>query len=582
MMRSQSASLLLVALLMTSVASANVIFVDDDAPDGGDGSTWSGAIRFLQDAIARASDPRNNVTEIRVAQGTYQPDRTMATPDGSGARDASFALPYDVTMLGGFAGIGAKDPDERSISAYETILNGDLLNNDEADFSGNRENSYHVVTIAETYPISMPTVSGVTILGGNADGPSPHDVGGGVRCESFTAPLFLNCTFRGNSAANVGGGIAIGDFNVKSFGFPMFLDSQFIQNRSSGGGAGIACARCVDPTIVKCLLLGNESSGPGGAILLASENSSQIVNTKIIGNAASSGGGIYDEYGFPRVTNCLISGNVAQGVGGGIRMSDSEATVINCTIENNTAERGGAVSAALLICFGSDQLLANCILWNNTATEGEGPAIYLDNLGDPFYCGSMTVTYSDVEGGESMVFDSQPAGAYALNWGPGNLDADPRFVSPSGSSGASKDNGNGGVDLRLSPGSPCIDAGDNHAVPLDTEDVNGDGNTEEPLPVDLAGQPRFVDDPNTVDSGAPDQERPVVDLGAYEFQVAPACPADRTGDMVVDIRDLNAVIIDWGCTDVLANCPGDVDQNGVVNVLDLLEILLQWGACATE
>lgn len=57
-------------------------------------------------------------------------------------------------------------------------------------------------------------------------------------------------------------------------------------------------------------------------------------------------------------------------------------------------------------------------------------------------------------------------------------------------------------DLRLAPGSPGIDAGDNARVPVDVD-------------TDLAGSPRFRDDPATPDTGL--GSPPLVDLGAYEL-----------------------------------------------------------------
>jgi len=56
--------------------------------------------------------------------------------------------------------------------------------------------------------------------------------------------------------------------------------------------------------------------------------------------------------------------------------------------------------------------------------------------------------------------------------------------------------------------SPCIDAGDNTAVPADTTDLDADGNTAEPIPFDLDGKPRIVDGDNDGNS--------VVDMGAFE------------------------------------------------------------------
>ena len=85
--------------------------------------------------------------------------------------------------------------------------------------------------------------------------------------------------------------------------------------------------------------------------------------------------------------------------------------------------------------------------------------------------------------------------------GGGNINTDPMFVNPAGEDymyGTLDDN------LRLLAGSPCIDAGDSTAVPVD-------------ITTDLDGMPRFYDDPFTVDTGVPGDPCCCVDMGAYEF-----------------------------------------------------------------
>jgi uncharacterized repeat protein (TIGR01451 family) len=84
--------------------------------------------------------------------------------------------------------------------------------------------------------------------------------------------------------------------------------------------------------------------------------------------------------------------------------------------------------------------------------------------------------------------------------GTGNITTDPRFVDADGADnviGTPDDN------LHLRAGSPAIDAGDNSVLPSDTNDVDGN--------------PRFVDDPTTPDTG--NGTSPLVDMGAYEYQL---------------------------------------------------------------
>jgi len=79
----------------------------------------------------------------------------------------------------------------------------------------------------------------------------------------------------------------------------------------------------------------------------------------------------------------------------------------------------------------------------------------------------------------------------------------------------------------------------------------------------------------------------VTTLDDYEFTDCPVdyvfglecdsvCAADITGDGVVDVLDLLAVLAAWGQTGEL---PEDITGDGVVDVLDLLEVLAAWGPC---
>ena len=149
------------------------------------------------------------------------------------------------------------------------------------------------------------------------------------------------------------------------------------------------------------------------------------------------------------------------------------------------------------------------------------------------------------------------------------MDADPLFLDPDpepywpGLPGPEP-------DLRLAPGSPCIDAGSTAALPPDTLDLNGNGDTTEPVPHDLDGAPRIAGDPCGSGDAAP------VDRGAYEFQdVTPSYPiGDFDTDCFVDIDDFLLLLGSWGpCTGV---CPADIDGNGNVGIEDFLILMANW------
>jgi hypothetical protein len=166
--------------------------------------------------------------------------------------------------------------------------------------------------------------------------------------------------------------------------------------------------------------------------------------------------------------------------------------------------------------------MSNCVLWHNSP--------------DHFYPGySAAISYSNIEGGFPGI---------------GNIDADPLFVDP--------DNG----DYHLAPGSPCIDAADNTAVPMD-------------ITTDLDGNPRFVDDPDTPETGNPGAPGPIVDMGAYEFQ-GTSCPWDLNGDGEVNVLDLIELVMSFGPCE---NCPADFNDDGIVNVLDLITLIMNFGPC---
>jgi hypothetical protein len=64
---------------------------------------------------------------------------------------------------------------------------------------------------------------------------------------------------------------------------------------------------------------------------------------------------------------------------------------------------------------------------------------------------------------------------------------------------------------------------------------------------------------------------------------APTCPGDITGDDLVNIVDLLAVVSAWGaCPAPPLPCPADIappNGDGLVNIADLLAVIAAWGSC---
>ena len=400
----------------------------------------------------------------------------------------------------------------------------------------NDENSYHVVTGSGTD--STAILDGLTIASGNANGLDPDDGGGGMH-NVVASPTVTNCTFVFNFALNSGGGMANknnsnpvitncifvqnaagndGGAMANSSSTPRLVDCTFILNIASDDAGAVknsdgtpqfhGCTfdgnRCNDnggavdnagsnAVFVDCLFENNFSDGLGGAVVnfASAPTITDCVFRKNTANSDGGGMGNFD-ISAPKLTNCLFVGNSAREAGG-LKDSNSSSTVTNCTFSGNSAIINGG---GIFTFNGSSTTVQNSVFWGNSDGGGmdESAQVFTSSV-------NPLVTFCDIQGlVTGGIFDS---GANVNNIG-----LDPLFVDPDGD-----DNTPGTEDdnLRLMPGSPCIDAADN--------DVDTDALTAgvQPLPpTDLDGNLRLIDDPLTepdTGNGVP----PIVDMGAYEF-----------------------------------------------------------------
>ncbi len=256
---------------VSGAAAGHIIRVDRNAPlliGLPDGSSWTKAYRNLHDGLAAAQSGDT----IRVADGTYVPDDGAGVTPGD--RAASFAVPDNVTVLCGYAGYGAPNPDARDVEAYPTILSGDLNGDDLWGILNLSDNSYHVVSAS-----GSGTLDGAIITAGNANGSGDYGCGGGVLLESSSLQINA-CKIRGNKA----------DF-----------------------GAGVACLQGTTPVLRNTEITGNWAYIFGGCLYNDDANV-EMTNCLITGNTAGSahllgGDAILNSMGSLDITNCTIADN---------------------------------------------------------------------------------------------------------------------------------------------------------------------------------------------------------------------------------------------------------------------------------
>jgi subtilisin family serine protease len=558
----RNATVVLVALGASAVSAAQQVHHVDADSAGGDGTSWATAFDTLTAALA-AAQPGD---QVWVAEGTYTP-----APPG-GPRTATFALASGVELFGGFAG-GETSLAQRDPEAFVALLSGDLDGDDGAP-GANAENSLHVVSAFGADATAR--LDGFTVRAGNADGagfPGVDGAGAGLFVQRG-GPTIARCVFEDNTSADDGGSVHLGNGTTVNFerctfrtssagarggaayGFaalPVFADCAFESNGAARGGA--LAFDLSEVVLTRCSFEGN-TADEGGALFafathLTAERSVFLANAaqrggavlehiglsrfeacRFLGNASSAGsagpgdgGALFALEGRTDVVSCVLSGNLADGSGGALLLASGELALVNSTLAANAADAsgGGAGQGGGLFAAVPGARVVNSILWNNADAGGTGPSAQLG--GAP-----AQVDWSCVQGLPTA--------------GSNNIAQDPLFHDAVGADGVA---GTEDDDLRPFLGSPCIDAAD----------ADADSSAElglQALPLfDVAGLPRFADDPFTPDGG--NGGRPVVDMGAHEYH---DCDANAVPDYV-DIEVGNAFDCDGdgqldSCVPVLGAC----------------------------
>jgi len=297
--------------------------------------------------------------------------------------------------------------------------------------------------------------------------------GGAVAYENECDVVFTRCDFNNNEAA-VGGGL----FAYKSQ--TTVVDCNSFDNYAYAG-SGI-CAEYDTIEITNTRFVRNEAVTPPSNIVPGeNENDPPVIYQTLaaagqggglfVGNAGLklshsvfttnladiSGGGLYVTGEVPvnsRIFNCLFDNNVGRRDGGGASVNwFAVSSFANCTFAaNQSIGRGGDYSGpgsggGLYCAYGSNVSVIDSIFWGNNASEGSQITVGTGYIADPRPA-TLSISYSDVQGGNTISSVRVGSGS-TLNWGVGNINADPGFQVHPGGLG----------NYYLNQSGPCISTG---------------------------------------------------------------------------------------------------------------------------
>ncbi len=228
-------------------------------------------------------------------------------------------------------------------------------------------------------------------------------LGGGISCYDGASPTLSGLIVRDNQDAGIG---------TMSDCYPILQNITVEDN--NGDGVQIEANRDGAVFISNCRISNNEGAG-----LICTGSRVEMNHTLISGNTSVNAGGVYLGASHGNVfTNVTIVGN-------------------RC---HNDDRDGGIYYGGFEGSNSSSLSMLNSIVYGNEPTQ-----IGLRGVDEGGNISSLQCSYSDVDGGEDGIVVGQDN---EVEWGDGNIDADPLFTDPDGG------------DYHLTENSPCIDAGD--------------------------------------------------------------------------------------------------------------------------
>jgi hypothetical protein len=615
-------ALTLVALAAAAAAAhaQQRLFIDADAPAGGDGMSWATAFVDLQAGLAAAAMAGGPV-ELWVAEGVY-------TPGQAGDRSRSFEMLSGVALYGGFAGtetdLGQRDP-----AANKTTLSGDLLGNDLSGFRNTSDNALQVVRAEGVDETAV--LDGFVITGGNANFDPDLLMGGGGLFVRDASPRIVGCVFEGNSAGenrpNIGGfggglyvrsegssparpeiaacvfqnnrgdsGGAFGVLNRSETAVHnvRFVDCDFTDNTAvhQSGGAGFSASSPFNTeaeqaiSFERCGFFGNHASY-AGAIIEQNTLHFSLIECVFAGNTADvQAGAIWHIHTaqvdvFPaRIVGCTFEDNTTPGAGGAILLASTTVDIVNCSFLGNSAAGGGGLfTDGYAFGCGREVAVANSVFSGNTG--GIGAGMYL-SCSPQASIANCTFSGNSSAQGAAGVFinDANAQVSNCILWGNTSggsqqenaqiLHAGAGFVAINFSLVQNLTGGLGGVGNI--GGDPLLADHDGADGMVGTGDDDVRLATGSPA-IDAADNARVPADSADLDGDGDRTEATPLDLDLWARFVDDSGVAD-TGLA----GNGHAEVVDMGAFEARGECAADFNGDGVVNTLDVLAFLNAWAS----
>ncbi|MFN6273166.1 MAG: choice-of-anchor Q domain-containing protein, partial [Microcystis sp.] len=342
------------------------------------------------------------------------------------------------------------------------------------------------------------------------------------------------------------------------------IDTIIQNNITTGFGGGID-NRTANLTVINSLIDGNSATKYGGGIYNYNDtlHNVTIVNSTISNNSASFGGGILNTgYTVPgsrnvpprdtRATftaiNLTISGNSASGSGGGIyNESRGNLNLSNNTITNNTStsnfNTSGGTGGGIYneINGGLNNNAKGVVNAKNTIIAGN-----FDTPNNSVTSSTLNPDlYGPINGDNNNLIGN-------LSGASGSVGTGTDLVNPNPKLGPLQNNGGITLTHAVLSNSPAINKGNNLLVPLDSMDIDGDGNKTEQIPFDQRGTgfSRIIG--GTVDIGA-FEEQQTFTITPIEAFGNTKLVQDTTNNLYAQIGNNNPTAIKIGATQITTN-----------------------------